>query len=176
MTQAGQYAIGPDTGSVQLTTSRQGFAAKAGHDLRIGFDRWSGTLEIGPDHESSRVHARIELSSFRVIEGTGGVAALTDSDRREITATAMRLLDTSTHPAATFTAERISDRRVDGTLTIRGRNAPVSLDITESGDGRWRATGSIQQSAFGIAPYKAFFGALRLADQVGIEIEVRLPR
>jgi polyisoprenoid-binding protein YceI len=167
----GQYEIGPGVGSVVITTSRQGFAAKVGHDLRIGFDRWSATVQTGPE---SLVRARIELASFRVIDGTGGVAPLTDADRREITATALRLLDANAHPEATFVSGIISDGRADGRLTVRGVEAPVSLDITEI-DGRWRATGSVLQSAFGIAPYKAFFGALRLADRVGIEIDVRIP-
>lgn len=167
----GQYEIGPDTGTVQITTTRQGFAAKVGHDLRIGFDRWSGTVDVG---EQNRVRARVEIGSLRVIDGTGGVAALTDADRREITTTALRLLDANGHPEATFAAELIPDGRADGRLTVRGVETPVSLEITEIGD-RWRAAGSVLQSAFGIAPYKAFFGALRLADQVGIEIEVRIP-
>ncbi|MEU3090314.1 YceI family protein [Streptomyces massasporeus] len=41
-----------------------------------------------------------------------------------------------------------------------------------NGDGLLRGWATITQSAWGIKPYTAFLGALRLADEVRIEFEV----
>jgi hypothetical protein len=46
--------------------------------------------------------------------------------------------------------------------------------VTTPGPGRYRGTGTVVQSAFGIKPYVGFFGALKLRDEVGVEFEVDL--
>ena len=40
---------------------------------------------------------------------------------------------------------------------------------------RVRGGATVTQSRWGIKPYSAFFGALRLADDVEVEFDVRLP-
>jgi hypothetical protein len=51
---------------------------------------------------------------------------------------------------------------------------PLRLDITALGGGRYQATARVQQSAYGIKPYSAFFGALKLRDAVEVEAEAGL--
>ena len=41
---------------------------------------------------------------------------------------------------------------------------------------RYRATTVVTQSAYGIKPYSAFLGALKVRDDVEVEIEVDLGR
>jgi polyisoprenoid-binding protein YceI len=175
----GRYAIGPDTGSLHLRTSRDGVAAKVGHDLLIEMARWSGTVTIaGPDPSSASVEAGIEMASFTVLEGTGGVMPLSTHDRKDITGTSLRLMDVAGHPRATFASSAItrsnSGATITGTLTVRKHSGEVSLRVTETGPSAWRATGTILQSAYGIKPYRAFLGALRVADRIDIEVVVDL--
>ncbi len=41
---------------------------------------------------------------------------------------------------------------------------------------RYRGSGTLAQTAFGIKPYTGFFGALKLKDEVGVEFEVDLAK
>jgi polyisoprenoid-binding protein YceI len=177
----GAYQIGPDTGALQVRTAREGVAARVGHDLLIAFSRWSGTVTVdGDDPATARVEIDIEMDSFEIVEGTRGVVPLTDSDRKDITATARRLLSVDGYPHARFASTRITSSgghdTLEGTLTLRGVSVQVLLDVAETGPSAWRATTTVLQTAFGIKPYRAFFGALRLADPVAVEVAVDLAR
>ena len=82
---------------------------------------------------------------------------------------------------ASFTSSRIitsgaSGGAIEGSLTLGGKTQPVRLQVTTPGPGRYRGTGTVVQSAFGIKPYVGFFGALKLRDEVGVEFEVDLTR
>jgi polyisoprenoid-binding protein YceI len=179
----GAYQIGPGTGALHVRTAREGVAARVGHDLLIAFTRWSGTVTAdGDDPATAHVEIDIEMDSFEIVEGTGGVVPLTGSDRKDITATARRLLGVDEYPHATFASTRITPRggpatldgTLEGALTVRGVSVPVRLDVAETGPTSWRATTTVLQTAFAIKPYRAFFGALRLADPVAVEVTVDL--
>jgi hypothetical protein len=48
--------------------------------------------------------------------------------------------------------------------------------VTAPGPGRYRGSATLSQTAFGIKPYSGFFGALKLKDEVTVEIEVDLSK
>ena len=170
--------IGPERGRLILRTTRQGLAAQVGHDLTIEVGRWSGEVVAGADPADSSVEVTVELATLRVVAGEGGVKPLSDRDKREIAVTARDLLDADHQPQARFSSDKISETAdggaVRGRLTLRGEERPLELTVTALGEGRYRATGTIVQSEYGIKPYTAFFGALKLADRVGVEAEVDL--
>jgi len=177
--QPGTYKIGPSNSTLHLRTSREGMAAKVGHDLLIGFDEWSGSITVdGDDAANAAAEVEIEMASLRVLEGTGGVAALTPDDSRDIVGTATKLLDVAKHPTATFRSTRVSPvgtgATIDGDLTLRGATETVTLEVTQTHDSAWQASATVIQSVFGIKPYRAFFGALKLADAVAVEVVVEL--
>ena len=172
--QPGTFHSGPDRGRLIVRTSRQGFAATAGHDLVIEITGWSAEITVAGDGTVT-VTARIDLSTLVVREGVGGLKPLSDRDRREIAHTARKLLDTDRQPEALFTSSstRLTETggTIDGTLTVRGSNQPCTVDVKETEPGHYKATTSVLQSAYGIKPYTAFFGALKLADRVEIELD-----
>ena len=178
----GKFRLGPDNGRVILRTGRAGLAAKAGHDLTIEITRWSALVEV-PDEEAggvtaATITAELDLGSLAVREGTGGAKPLTDRDRGEIKKTMSGILGDG---EASFTSSRIirtgaRGGAVEGALTIAGKTQPVRLEVSEPGPGRYRGTGTVVQSAYGIKPYVGFFGALKLRDEVGVEFEVDLTR
>lgn len=173
MAAPGRYEIGPGRATLTVRTGRAGAAAAAGHDLTLEVTRWHGEVVIGADPLDSTVRVAVEASSLRVLSGTGGVKPLSDRDKREIAATARRLLDTDRHPAITFTARPVAATdqggTLDGTLRLLDRERPLRLAVTRLPDGGYAATGTLLQSDYGIKPYTAFFGALRLADTVTIQ-------
>ena len=182
---AGRYPIGPDTGSVHLTTSREGVAAKVGHDLLIAMQRWSGHITLrGSRPAGATVRVEVDMDSFDIVSGSGGIAPLGADDRADITRTALRLLDAATYPRATFDSTRVvaadgggtvESGTVEGDLTVCGTTLPLVLEVVQTGPSAWRGTAAVLQSDYGIKPYRALFGALKLADAVGIEVTVELP-
>lgn len=175
---AGTFDIGPPSARLLVRTGRDGVAARVGHDLTITFAEWSGQLTLtGDDVAAASVRATFETSSIKILDGSGGALPLTPIDRREIRRTARRLLEVDQHPIATFAStsiERAGERAtIAGTLSIRGASAPVTIVVSTHGNG-WRGATTIRQTSFGIRPYRAFLGALRLADEVDIEVEVEV--
>lgn len=175
----GAYRLGPDSGRLSVKTARTGFGRRAGHDLTIEVTRWSAEAVADPEAlENSSVSLRAEAGSLEPRQGTGGIKPLTDSDRAEIKRIAARILRTTEHPAITFRSVSVSGGpesfTVDGELTILGRTRPVT--VRGSADARLiRARATVVQSDFGITPYSAFFGALKLADEVEIEFSATPP-
>jgi polyisoprenoid-binding protein YceI len=176
---AGRHQFGTDSDRIILRTSRDGMAATAGHDLTIEASRWSGVLTVGDDLAPSALDVRIDLNALVVREGTGGIKPLSDRDRREIGGTARKLLRIDRYPEATFTATGFRPAaaggwEVDGTLTLAGASRPLRLAVSQTGPDRYRAEGTVVQSAYGIKPYTAFLGALKVRDAVGVEATVDL--
>lgn len=177
----GTHQLGPSNGSLYLCTAREGMAAKVGHDLLIQLTRWSGTATV-PDPDdlaTASLSLRIEMDSLEVIGGTGGVSPLDDGDKNDIVKNAAKTLDVAHHPIAEFTSTAIRPAtdgggEIEGTLKLAGASGTVTMAVTTTGDSSWKATGTVVQSQYGIKPYKAFMGALRLADPVTVEAEISL--
>ncbi|MBT2365839.1 YceI family protein [Streptomyces sp. ISL-10] len=175
----GRYRLGPSTGRLLIKTGRAGLGRRAGHDLTIEATRWSGEAVVAvsaPDRSSVRV--TIETASLEVREGAGGLKPLTDADRAEIKRTLgdKALLHTAEHPTITFRSTGIAGTpqsfEITGDLTIKGRTHPVTVHGKGNGDRLLRGWATVTQSTWGIKPYTAFLGALRLADEVRVEFEV----
>lgn len=170
--------MGAGTGRLLLRTGRQGFAGAAGHDLEIEATRWSGRVVVAEDVAASTVEITIDLGSLRVNSGTGGMKPLSERDKREIVGNARRQLGADAHPEARFVSTEVrpngSGAELTGDLTLAGVVRPVRLIITDLGGDRYRSTGAVVQSEFGIKPYSAMMGALKVADRVTVEAELDL--
>ena len=189
----GRHQLGPESGRLTLRTYRSGLAAQAGHDLTIDVTRWHADIDPparnfaadGPavpnaGDNPAALDATIDLTSLAIREGRGGLMPLTDRDRRDILGQARKQLDTGRYPeasytATTFTPDAGGGGAIDGTLTLHGQSRPLRLQVARTGDGQYRASGTVVQTQFGIKPYSGMFGALKLRDDVEIEITVSLP-
>ena len=176
---AGRHQLGPDRGRSLLRTFRDGLAAQAGHDLTVEATRWSGDLRVNDDLSPASLEVQIDLGALVVRDGTGGVKPLTDRDRREIAVTTRKVLGAGQHPEAVFTADSFRPEgdgggEISGTFTLRGRERPLRLQVKQAGAGRYHAETQILQSDYGIKPYTAFLGALRVRDAVDVVVELDL--
>ncbi len=176
---AGTYSLGPESGRLLVRTTRTGLGAKAGHDLTLEATRWRGEAVVDTaDPSTSSVAVELEAASLEVREGTGGVKPLSDSDRREIVKNLReKVLHTARHPTITFRSTRVGGTAesfyVEGDLTIAGVTRPVTVEGLLA-DGRVRGSVMVVQSRWGIKPYSALFGALRLSDEVGVWFDLAL--
>jgi polyisoprenoid-binding protein YceI len=176
---SGRHEFGPGSGRLLVRTGRTGLGRRAGHDLTIEVTRWSAeALVDAVDPAGSAVSAEIDVASLEVREGTGGVKPLTDSDRAEIGGTMREILDAGSHPSITFRSTKVAGApeafTVEGDLTIMDQTQPVTVQAEVTG-GRLRGHAIVAQTDWGIKPYSAFFGALRLADEVRVEFDLAVP-
>jgi polyisoprenoid-binding protein YceI len=175
----GTFQLGPDSGGrLLLKTGREGLAAKAGHDLTIEVTRWSATVTVPGEDDgglaAASVTAELDLGSLAVREGSGGAKPLSDRDRRDIEATMRKILSGSASYASSQAIPQSAGGVLEGTLTVNRRSEPVRLQIASPAPGRWRASATVRQTAFGITPYSGLFGALKLRDEVAVEVEANL--
>jgi YceI-like domain len=176
---AGAYKLGPDTATLSVRTKKAGAASMAGHNLLIEVTDWSATLELGADPVDSKIELRAESGSMVVLEGTGGAMALEDEHKASIRQTIDDEILKRTPIVFRSTAIEPSGDggrySVSGELELAGRREPVSFELTMSDDGTLTGSAVVQQTRWGIKPYAALFGTLKVVDEVTVEIAAKVP-
>jgi polyisoprenoid-binding protein YceI len=176
--QTGTYRLGPAQGTLSVYTKRTGAAAKAGHNLRLLVGDWEAVLEVAPDSAASSLAVTADGSSLRVVEGTGGLQALGDDDKANIEQTIDEEV-LKTRPI-TFRSSRVEPTgagglAVAGELTLLGATRPLAFDVAVGTQGAITCTAVVRQSDWGLKPYSALFGALKVVDEVEVALDARLP-
>ena len=162
---------------LQVFTFKDGLLARLAHDLRISVGRFEVTLEQG------RLRGWFDSSSLTV----DGVAhgdrvdanVLSADDKLKIQQTIARdLLEVERHPRIELEGklgQADGQFMLDAKLRVRGveRSLQIPLRLTALG---MTAEIEFAPSQFGIAPFKAFGGAIRLQDRVLIRVHVLAER
>jgi YceI-like domain len=180
MGSAGAYRLGPQSGRLLVKTTRTGLGAKAGHDLTIEVTCWHGRATVdAATPANSSVAVEVEVDSLEVREGTGGVKPLTNANRAEITKTLKGVLHTAQHPTITFRSRRVEGSAGRRVVHRRRRAYGHGRDPAGHGAGpcdRWPGGwwGDRGPEPMGIRPYAAFFGALKLSDEIKIDFDIAL--
>jgi hypothetical protein len=153
---------------------REGVAARVGHDLVLDVARWE--LTAGDDPASFELTA--DPRSLAAVEGRGGVKPLTDRDREEIRRNIDRHVLRGLPIAFRSTAVRREEDGgllVAGELTLAGVTRPLAARLEIGAGGLVTGTVAIVQSQWGIKPYRGMLGALKVRDEVMVEVALRLP-
>ena len=168
MIKAGTHRFGPGNATLSVRTRRGGAAAKAGHDLLLHVTAWEGTLTIGDDGAPAAAELTADASSLRVQRGTGGMKALDDADRANINQT----IDDEVleRRDIAYRSIAVDGSRVEGELTLAGKTRPLALELTVD-EGSVRGSATITQSDWGMKPYSALFGTLKVLDEVEISLQ-----
>jgi polyisoprenoid-binding protein YceI len=178
LTQAGTHRLGPGNATLSVRTGRGGAAAKAGHDLVIAVTAWTATLELGEDPEASSIELTADPTSLRVQKGTGGMQALGDDDKSNIHQTiddeVLKRQDIVFRSTSVQSAADGSSLSVQGDLTLVGTTQPIAFDLALGDDGTLGATAVVTQTRWGIKPYSALFGALKVLDDVEVVLDGHL--
>ncbi len=175
--QPGTHLLGPEQAELTVNTGRGGAASKAGHDLLMRVESWRATLVLGEDPAETTVELSADSSSLRVLKGEGGIQALGDDDKANIEQTIDdEVLERReiAFRSSRATAGGDGTISVEGELTIGERSGPLSFELELGEEGALRASAVVTQSEWGIKPYSALFGALKVADEVVVRIEGRL--
>jgi len=169
----GKHSFGPSNAVLTVRTGTAGAAARAGHDLLIDVRAWDAAVEGG---EQPAMVLSADPGSLRVREATGGMTPLGDHEKARIERTIgdhvlkgaaieFRSSDVVVH------ADRLAVR---GELELAGRRRPIAFELVAGRDGRLAGSATVRQTDWGIKPYSALFGALKLRDEVEVVFEAPL--
>lgn len=155
------------TAECLVFTDREGLLAAIGHDLCLRVSRF--TVEID---ERDAIVAELDAASLRV------VGELSPHDMRKIERdAAVTVLDAPRHPTIVFRSSEVrrdgERAQVTGALTLRGVTRPITFAAVAD-EATWRAEVRLDQRDFGIRPFVALFGALRVRAEVRVRLS--LPR
>lgn len=172
--QRGAHRLGPDNATLRVKTGRHGAASAAGHDLDIEVTSWEATLDIG---DSASLELTADATSLQVVEGKGGMKALDDGDKADIRKSIDKdiLKKKAIHFRSTDVSESGGGLSVKGDLELVGKTGQVAFDLGVAGDGTLTGSTTLKQTDFGMKPYSALFGALKVNDEVEVVVEGKVP-
>ncbi|WP_039890766.1 YceI family protein [Mycobacterium xenopi] len=168
------WTLDASDGELLVRTGVTGRAAKMGHRLTIAMKRWTATVQWAGD-EPVNAQLVVDVNSFQVLRGDGGVKGLSGPEKALVRSNALRSLDADRFPEIRFAADAI-DRtedgyRLTGTLHIHGKaqHREIKLRTDDLGDSwRFSSQTTVRQSDFGIKPFSLLMGSVKVADEVSV--------
>lgn len=160
-----------------------GVLSALAHDLQLRVERF----EVEIDCETGAIAATFDPASLRVVGAVrGGVVApdvLGVRDRATIEQTiTCEVLETARYPEIRFGAESApragtgdAGLQIDGRLFLHGQTREVSLHGARHG-GRYTVETRLHMPDFGIRPYSAMLGTLRVDPDVLVRVVIPLVR
>lgn len=159
----------------RVFTYKEGLLSAVAHDLELDV----GDFRLAWDDARTRLTLTARAASVRVLhamrDGRPDPSALAPRDLRKIEATVSdEVLHAARHPEILFEAERVAPDNggfvVTGTLALHGRRRTVVATVHREG-GRWIGETQLHQPDFGITPYSAMLGTLRIRPDVRVRVE-----
>lgn len=162
----------PLTGRIEVLTFKDGILSKVAHDLLIEL----GRFELRTD--GTRVEGRFALTSLSVEgvmhKGVLDAHGLSDGDRHDIEGNIQgKILHTKDKPEATFVGQAArgeGKHSVAGSLTLVGKTQEIAFEVREA-EGHWRGEVELVPTRWGIQPFKALLGAIKLQDRVLVRFD-----
>ncbi|MHB8872267.1 MAG: YceI family protein [Myxococcaceae bacterium] len=157
-------------------TYKEGLLSAVAHDLELRVTRFA--LDV--DDATRSVKASFEPDSLKVVgarkNGMTVPGSLSPKDVREIEANiAKDVLQPKANPELRFESSKVTEQagglEVKGALFLHGRRKDLSFAVRREG-ARWVAEVRLQQPDFGIRPYSAMFGTLKIKPEVLVRLSV----
>lgn len=155
---------------------KDGLLARLAHDLKLQVERFS--IEV--DETTHQIKATFDPSSIQVVcaqvDGRDDPSTLSKGDKRKIYDNATKdVLHTRKHPEVRFDSTNVVERgegfAVEGTLQMHGKSRSIQTSVRPDGD-RWVTELKLHQPDFGIKPFTAALGALKVKPDVLVRVSV----
>jgi polyisoprenoid-binding protein YceI len=169
-------SFGPDQATCEVLTFKEGLLSPVAHDLLLRVTAFRITVEP----EAPAVSAELDAGSLRVVtamrDGRPASGALRPADVKEIEAIIVReVLRASRFPVIRFESASASRTEtgyeIAGQLSLTGTTQALSLHVRRDA-GRLSTEASIHQPDYGIRPYRAMLGALRVKPEVLVRLTI----
>ncbi len=169
-----------DSKSAELLvfTFKEGLLAPLAHDLKLRADSFELTVE--PSRDSFDIRLEVDPRSLRVFcavkDGQDTPDALTNADRQKIDQTIVdTVLEVDSYPELNFVAAAVTSEKsgylVQGALFLHGIERQIETAVKPDG-ADWVAELTLQQSDYGITPYSAMLGSLKIRGDLVVKIRV----
>jgi len=159
-----------------IFTFKDGLLARLAHDLKLQVARFS--IEV--DDSTNEIKATFDPSSIEVVcaqvDGRDDPSTLSKGDKKKIyDNVAKDVLHVKKFPEVGFDSTNVAPRgegfAVEGTLQMHGRSKTIQAAIRADGS-RWVTEVRLHQPDFGIKPYTAALGALKVKPNVLVRVSV----
>lgn len=163
------------TARCSIIAYKEGLLSAVGHNVRLEVTSFSVKVHDG------EVVATFDADSLRAVcavkDGRDDPDALSAKDRDTIAGYVRKdILESSRFPEIIFRAGLVDadedEAEVEGSLELHGVTRDVEFTARRLDD-HWVARLQLRQSDFGIRPFKALMGALKIKSE--IDVELRLP-
>ncbi len=163
-------------GVVEVLTFKEGLLSKVAHDLLLRVERFD--VETDGQHVSARFYPASLVVVDAMRDGQLQPGTLGERDKSEITGNIRsKILRVDEHPEVTFEGEgreRETGHHLEGALRMVGQVHPVAFEA-RARDGRLQGEVELVPSRWGIKPFKALLGAIKLRDRVVVRFDLPVP-
>jgi len=159
-----------------VLTLKEGLLSAVAHDLKIRVTKFVIII----DEQKRTIEARFDANSLRVVcamrDGVESPGSLSTANMRDIERTIVRdVLASGTYPEIRFVSTGVREQRgayvIKGTLTLHGTVRPITVRARLENQ-RYVAEARVYQPDFGIRPYSAMLGALKVQADVTVRIAI----
>ncbi len=167
------------SGSCHVYTFKEGLLSAVAHDLKIRVDRWAITVS----DDGGTVEATFDPTSLTVEcamkDQREAAGALAERDKRKIADNIRKdVLKSKRHNEIRFSATQVDAAgdgyELSGALTLAGKTRDIRASVRREGD-ELTTTVRLHQPDFGIKPFSAMLGTLKIQPQVEVRIRVPAP-
>jgi hypothetical protein len=162
---------------VWVFTFKDGLLSKVAHDLKLNVSRF----RVAVDPSGPSLTASFDPRSLRVItsvhDGKEDPQALSEADKAKIAAQIQKeVLEADQHEEITFASRSVLRRPdggydIQGELTLHGNTRSITTQ-TRLVAGRQVAELTLNQPDYGITPFRAMMGTLKVKPEVRVRISV----
>jgi len=155
-------------------TKKEGLLSPVAHDLAIE------VTDFGISWDGEAIEARFSPRSLRVLNAMKGnredPAALSDADKLKIDKSIVDdVLHVKKHRKIAFRSTKVMSAgkgfQIEGELSLHGVTRPIKARLSRRG-ARWSTEVAIDQPDFGIKPFSAMLGTLKVKPTVRVKLSV----
>ncbi len=162
-----------NSAEVLIYTFKEGLLSAVAHDLKLRVTAFH--IEI--DEANQTIAATFDPSSLRVVcarkDGRDAPDALPSTRLAEIEKNICDdVLRPTKFPELRFASTSVTDDSIAGSLTLHGVTRPVRVSRSHEG-AFWVARTAIDQRHFGIKPYSAALGTLKVKAETASSLSCR---
>ncbi len=164
------------TADVFIYSFKDGVLAKLAHDLKMKVGRF--TLDV--DDASKRIEASFDATTVKVVcrrkDGQDDAHGFNMIEEGTINSNLEKdVLESKKFPDIRFVSSSVTTEgdgyRVQGDLTLHGKTRSIAATVRPQ-NGRWFTEVRIHQPDYGIKPYSAMMGALKVQADVIVAVSV----
>ena len=178
------YRIDPQRSVIIVRTGREGPAARLGHDHAIASVSVAGLVEVNDDPDRSRADIAFPIRELIVDkpEYRDQLQLDTTPSESDIAGTytnMLKVIPPDVNPWITINATIAEPGTLAVAVTLSGRTVNYLVPATIDSDGQRatvRGSATIRHTDFGLSPFSAVGGLLRVSDELGIRFDITAER